>query len=89
MQRLSETKRGFRFNPTKKESDKVAPRQAMMLFVSFLSNDFLALVVAALGANHMAFDKFVALRALYKTGSGELPVGKTGIRFGFGDFIFR
>jgi hypothetical protein len=54
-----------------------------------LCNDFFALVVTAFGAHYVAFDKFVALGALNKSGCRKLPVCKTGIGLGFGDFIFR
>ena len=72
-----------------KESDNVALRSANILLFGFLCNDFFALVVTAFGAHYVAFDKFVALGALNKSGCRKLPVCKTGIGLGFGDFIFR
>jgi hypothetical protein len=55
----------------------------------FRLNDFLAIIVAAAGANTMGHLHFVALRTFNQVGSGQFPVGTTGVATGFRHFSLR
>ena len=57
--------------------------------LSFLSDDFLAIIVAAFAAYMMGHYRLMALGAENILRSSELPVCTTGITTSFGHFAFR